>query len=200
MRAWERSARQWRMDLKAFVADGLVAAGFAGVGRMDESLRVSWHSELGQPSYVYVPVQASLHELAFISVLDEPLHVPWPSPVSPTRSPTRNRGSAAWRIARRASRARRRSRSAVGANEESNEEDWQRRLAHRAAGVAAVKRSADYLSVTADPNVARPTTPDPTDRTLSKRTWERGVQLWRFALRDVVLNSAWVEDDDRPDQ
>ena len=35
-RAWEKSVRQWRMDLKALAADGLAAAGSAGaawVGR-----------------------------------------------------------------------------------------------------------------------------------------------------------------------
>ena len=152
-RAWEKSVRQWRMDLKALVADGLA-------GR---PLRVPWPSELSQPMYVPLP-PASLDEAAFfVSVLDEPLHVPWPS-----------------------ERARRRSRSPVGANEECNEEVWQRRSAHRAAGVAAVKRSADYISATADPHVARPATPDPTDRKLSKRAWERGVQQWRMALKSVV--------------
>ena len=96
-RAWERSVRQWRMDLKAFVADDLAAAGFAGVGRVDESLRVPWRSEPGQP--MYVAVQVSLDEVAFISVLDEPLYVSWPS-----------------------ERAWRRSRSPVGTNDECNEE------------------------------------------------------------------------------
>ena len=157
-RAWEKSARQWRMDMKALVADGL--AGRAD----DEPLRVPWPSELSQP--MYVPLPASLDEAAFsVSVLDEPLYVPWPS-----------------------ERARRRSRSPRGANEECNEEVWQRRSAHRAAGVAAVKRGADYISAAADPNVARPATPDPTDRKLSKRAWERGMQQWRVDLKTVVGN------------
>ena len=156
-RAWEKSVRQWRLDLKALVADGLA-------GRVDEPLRVPWPSELSQP--LYVPLPASLDEAAFsVSVLDEPLYVPWPS-----------------------ERARRRSRSPRGANEECNEEVWQRRSAHRAAGVAAVKRGADYISAAADPNVARPATPDPTDRKLSKRAWERGMQQWRVDLKTVVGN------------
>ena len=70
-RAWEKSVRQWRMDMKALVADGL--AGRAD----DEPLRVPWPSELSQP--LYVPLPASLDEAAFVSVLDEPLHAPWPS-------------------------------------------------------------------------------------------------------------------------
>ena len=69
-RAWEKSVRQWRLDLKALVADGLA-------GRVDEPLRVPWPSELSQP--LYVPLPASLDEAAFVSVLDEPLHAPWPS-------------------------------------------------------------------------------------------------------------------------
>ena len=56
---------------------------------------------------------------------------------------------------------------------------------HRAAGVAAVKRSADYVTATAA-RVPRPRTPDPTDRKLSKRGWERGVQQWRMDLKGVV--------------
>ena len=80
-----------------------------------------------------------------------------------------------------------RSRSPLGANQECNEEVWQRRSAHRAAGVAAVKRSADYISATAA-MVPRPQTPDPGDRKLSKRAWERGVQQWRMDLKGVVAN------------
>ena len=81
---------------------------------------------------------------------------------------------------------------------------WQRRSAHRAAGVAAVKRSADYISATADPRVPRPKTPDPTDRKLSKRAWERGVQQWRMDLKSVVANlptasGAVIVIDDGPD-
>ena len=156
-RAWEKSVRQWRMDLKALAAGGLGAAGAAGD---DEPLRVP----CTQPMYVDLPVSAD--GVAFVPAPDEPLRVPWPS-----------------------ERERRRSRSPVGANdEECNEEVWQRRSAHRAAGVAAVKRSADYISATADPNVPRPKTPDSTDRKLSKRAWERGVQQWRMDLKGVVAS------------
>ena len=173
-RAWEKSVRQWRMDLKALAADGLAAAGSGGAAGSDEPLRVPWPSE---PMYVDLPV--STDDVAFVPVLDEPLRVPWPS-------------------------ERRRSRSPCGANEECNEEVWQRRSAHRAAGVAAVKRSADYISATADPRVPRPKTPDPTDRKLSKRAWERGVQQWRMDLKGVVANlptasGAVIVIDDGPD-
>lgn len=159
-RAWEKGVRQWRMDLKALAGGGLAAAGSAGAAGVGDPLRVPCR----EPMYVDLP-SVPLDDVAFIPVEDEPLRVPWPS---------------------ERERERRRSRSPCGANEECNEEVWQRRSAHRAAGVAAVKRSADYISATADPHVPRPNTPDPTDRKLSKRAWERGVQQWRMDLKAVV--------------
>ena len=164
-RAWEKSVRQWRMDLKALTASGQAASGSGGAARLDEPLCVSCRG----PMYVDPPPMSV--DVAFFPVLDEPLRVPWPS-----------------------ERERRRSLSPCGANEECNEEVWERRSAHRAAGVAAVKRSADYISATADPQVPRPKTPDPTDRKLSKRAWERGVQQWRMDLKGVVQNLPIIVD------
>lgn len=69
------------------------------------------------------------------------------------------------------------------------EEDEQRRLQKRHAGVAHVKNSSHYLHlarlrsqgmVVADET---PSTPDPTDLDVSKRSWESRVQLWRTLLR-----------------
>ena len=114
---------------------------------------------------MYVDLPVSADGVAFAPAPDEPLRVPWPP-----------------------ERERRRSRSPRGANEECNEEVWQRRSAHRAAGVGAVKRSADYIRATEDPGVPRPKTPDPTNRKLSKRAWERGVQQWRMDLKGAVAN------------
>ena len=66
-------------------------------------------------------------------------------------------------------------------------ETWAKREMHRAAGVAYVRRSADYRAVLAHgPSaVARPQTPDPTVRS-GKRTWERSMQDWRKALTELV--------------
>ena len=66
-------------------------------------------------------------------------------------------------------------------------EPWAKRESHRAAGVAFVKRSADYRAVIAHgpSSVARPQTPDPGRRS-GKRTWERGMQDWRKALTHLV--------------
>ena len=66
---------------------------------------------------------------------------------------------------------------------------WQRRCRHRLAGVAAVKRSSEYINVLmneAEHSLARPSSPDPHDESLSKRQWERGMQAWRTQLADLV--------------
>ena len=169
-RAWEKGVRQWRMDLKA-LAGGLAPVA-AGVG---ERVRVPCR----EPMYIDLPslplrVRVPCREPMYIDPDGERVRVPCREPFC-----------VPWPAERE--RERRRSRSPRGANEECNEEVWQRRSAHRAAGVAAVKRSADYISATADPHVPRPNTPDPTDRKLAKRAWERGVQQWRVDLKAVVL-------------
>ena len=156
-RAWEKIVRQWRMDLKAFAAGGLYAAGAAWA---DGPLR----APNTPPMYVDLPVWAD--GVAFVRApAAEALRVPWPP-----------------------ERERRMSRSPRGANEECNEEVWQRRMMHRLAGVAAVKRSNDYIMATDHAHVPRPRTPDATDRKLSKRAWERWVQQWRMDLKGVAQN------------
>jgi len=72
-------------------------------------------------------------------------------------------------------------------NQPPTEEDWQRRLAHRKAAIDFVKTTPQYLEFD---NIQRhrglddtePLTPDPTDRNVSKRQWEKSVQNWRVAL------------------
>ena len=86
----------------------------------------------------------------------------------------------------------------------ATEEDWARREMHRAAGLAAVRRSKEYQAwkcmLDTELVVARlkredPARlaavqalqhPSPTDRSLSKRTWERSMQDWRRALRRLA--------------
>ena len=65
----------------------------------------------------------------------------------------------------------------------SASDDNERRLRHRAAAVAAVKRLTPEYTLAR----ARATTPDPTDLSISKRRWEASVQEWRDALRTVEL-------------
>ena len=158
----EVSKRAWEKGVRQWrmdlkaLAGGGVAAGAAGVG---EPVRAPCRD----PMYIDLP--SVPQDVAFVPVDGEPLRVPW----LPERG-----------------RERRRSVSPCGANEECEDEVWQRRSAHRAAGVAAIKRSADYISATANPHVPRPNTPDPMDRKLGKRAWERGNQQWRKDLKAVV--------------
>jgi len=73
---------------------------------------------------------------------------------------------------------------------DTSEDTWMRRIRRRSIGVATIKRSADYI----DLMVTRSTqneddpsdgilTPDPEDRSLSKRAWESSMQEWRDVLR-----------------
>ena len=98
------------------------------------------------------------------------------------------------RVPRPSDRQRPSNRSRRGVNEECEEETWQTRSAHRVAGVKAVKRSADYIRVTANSLTPRPRTPDPIDRKLSKRAWERSVQQWRIDLRAISDNMSTASD------
>jgi hypothetical protein len=72
---------------------------------------------------------------------------------------------------------------------EPGDGDWARRIRHRSNAVDAVKRSSDYDSMVRLDSVdrlsatLRPRTPDPLDRTVSKRHWEMSVQDWRVRLR-----------------
>ena len=58
---------------------------------------------------------------------------------------------------------------------------WRRREAKRRAAVEGVKASREYAACS-----ERPPTPDPSDRALTKRQWERCMQDWRQALRSRV--------------
>jgi hypothetical protein len=64
---------------------------------------------------------------------------------------------------------------------DARESVWRRREAKRRAAVEAVKASRGYAVCS-----ERPPTPDPSDRALTKRQWERGMQDWRQALRTRV--------------
>ena len=67
---------------------------------------------------------------------------------------------------------------------------WRRRLGKRQAGVRFVKASPDYAAC-----CLRPPTPDPFDRTVTKRRWERSMQDFRRAIRDQAPQNApeWLE-------
>ena len=60
---------------------------------------------------------------------------------------------------------------------------WQRRTFKRLQAVSAIKASPEYDY---PGNAMRPQTPDPYDRGVSKRRWEKGVMHWRRALRGAL--------------
>ena len=76
----------------------------------------------------------------------------------------------------------------------ATEEIWECRKDRRGIAVNSVKTRPIYITFFGDvmngvvkPHKNRPTTPDPMDRTLSKRDWEKLVQQWRRDLQ------AWPE-------
>ena len=66
---------------------------------------------------------------------------------------------------------------------EPTELDWQRREKKRANAIAMFKRSAEYIAAKQATNTDDAGTPDPRDRGLSKRGWEKAIALWRNAIR-----------------
>ena len=69
----------------------------------------------------------------------------------------------------------------------TDDPDWLRRSTRRQAAVAAIKKKQLYVNLTfarmqGTANGDEPTTPDPTDRLISKRSWEKHMQDWRRAL------------------
>ena len=80
------------------------------------------------------------------------------------------------------------------ANVNSSHDEWERRVEKRLAAVAMIKNSPEYhkmiqrrgsaeRSGTASTLSNMPKTPEPTDRTISKRAWETQLQLWRAAIK-----------------
>jgi len=79
--------------------------------------------------------------------------------------------------------------------QETEEEQRQRRIQHRQAGVTAVKNSSDYQLVSRMPSHCAVVAPDPHDATISKRTWERQMQEWRKELRRIVVAATQQDDE-----
>jgi hypothetical protein len=80
-----------------------------------------------------------------------------------------------------------------GAPLNSDDAAWARRQDKRWAAISAVKKSSTYVELLVmtsttnddDEEILRPMTPDPRDRSRSKRTWEKSVMSWR---RSISLN------------
>ena len=79
---------------------------------------------------------------------------------------------------------------------------WRRKQDHRERGVAGVKATAMYLdsvvlaAESVETNVRRPATPDPRDRSISKRSWETAMVVWRRRLAEFVGSGGahWLVD------
>ena len=139
--------------------------------------RATWTDGDDEPMNVWVNVDDVVNDLNFNPVLGEPLRVPPLAfeskfPIAPLLHQKTD-----------------------GTIQVSTEEDWHRRLAHRREGVSAIKRSEEYRCAIMGLRLSKrarlwfaggppmPTTPDPTDRSLSKRAWEKQVQSWRNVLK-----------------
>ena len=77
----------------------------------------------------------------------------------------------------------------------SDDTAWDRRHKHRVAGLAAIKRSRDFVSVLSMvasgelPQGSVPMAPDADDRACGKRQWEFRMQQWRGQLKYVIEQS-----------
>lgn len=75
---------------------------------------------------------------------------------------------------------------------EASEEEWLHRAEKRGEAIALGKQTDAYrafneLKPREMREVDEPMTPDPTDRTVSKRTWKFNVQQWRNSIRESAL-------------
>mmetsp|Transcript_46781 Transcript_46781/g.130238 ORF Transcript_46781/g.130238 Transcript_46781/m.130238 type:complete len:299 (-) Transcript_46781:102-998(-) len=71
---------------------------------------------------------------------------------------------------------------------DADEEAWRRRTDKRRLSVMACKATPEYCAYSrararAERQAGEPQTPDPLDRSVSKRQWDEEVRLWRAALR-----------------
>merc|ERR1719502_704199 len=74
---------------------------------------------------------------------------------------------------------------------EASEEDWERRREMRAKAISIVKSTAEYQWYESRASRGeRPRTPDPADRTVSKRRWKYDVEMWRTELRRLCSDGA----------
>jgi len=71
-----------------------------------------------------------------------------------------------------------------------SEEEWQRRATKRRAIVEVTKELPAYKARRArrlqSDAADSPRTPDPEDRQLSKRTWEKMIAEWRLSIKDTL--------------
>jgi hypothetical protein len=78
---------------------------------------------------------------------------------------------------------------------EATEEEWQHRVEVREKSVAISKETTVYQWYSGlKPREARvdgePMTPDPRDRTVSKRRWKYLVQCWRTSMHSMYIEDS----------
>ena len=74
--------------------------------------------------------------------------------------------------------------------EEVSEEQWARRIERRMRALELGKCTKEYRWYSEQKREdSEPLTPDPTDRSLSKRTWKKGVTNWRNAVERRYLEA-----------
>ena len=83
----------------------------------------------------------------------------------------------------------------MATEEEQDEIIWRRRLKKRLAAVAFIKSTLEYTTC-----CSRPSTPDPLDRTVSKRRWEQAVMDFRRDLRIGEVNLGLEKESNFPAQ
>ena len=74
----------------------------------------------------------------------------------------------------------------------SDDSKWDRRQKHRKAGLDAVYRSHNFITLVSMTSTGErslndaPTAPDPHDRGLSKRQWELRMQVFKAAVKSSI--------------
>lgn len=78
----------------------------------------------------------------------------------------------------------------------ADETVWRRRCETRHQGIVLMKTNDLYFQAmwaAHEKNIARPRTPDPFDRSTSKREWEKNMMIWRKELHRIAQSSIGVE-------
>ena len=71
-----------------------------------------------------------------------------------------------------------------------SEEQWARRIDRRMRALELGKRTKEYRWYSEQKREdSEPLTPDPTDRSVSKRTWKKFVTKWRNAVEQRYLEA-----------
>jgi len=135
--------------------------------RPTEQLRRPRHARKPRPAPLRTPTSATDNSLALV---EEPAVLDRPAVAAVAAAPAVQQGQMP----------------------EATEEEWQHRVEMRQRSIALAKATFVYrwysgLRRCEEREEGEPQTPDPTDRTISKRHWKYLVQRWREALHNLHL-------------